>query len=626
MKKIVLSTILVMLAVLLSAQNYVEFTSSEGTAPAYNIISSNDTIVTFNVVVPGMFEASIDTFNRINILEHNNLDSIGFPELPVVTFLVAIPKCDSVNLQISIFDSVQFSGYNVYPAPEIVEDTIVGGGIGFVEQFSYDTTAYETDAMFPGYVVETTDKGAIRDQHVIKVVIYPVQFNPVKDIVKVYSDLQINLTFNNSTGAVNSDVGIFNEIVGGSLINYKSNGLNASVNNGAGLDSTGSWKWATSFINDAIMDTCDYLIITDEVFFNDQSAKVYIDSLARYRAEFNGFDVVMVKMLDIEDSISGSNNTMRIRNLIENTFNYGYANNTYDGKLAYVNLFGDVFFGDEEDNKCVPTYLNGNDVYFTKLTYDSIANQYDVYPDLMIGRCSVDTITQVQNVVHKILNFKPDTLAWKQNMFTYIGFDNVFSSKESEVMFEVDDIVGNRLQKKLMIPPGFDRDFPDWDTIPYITPGINYPGNDIRNLLAGIDSNMFINYMDHGNHSSWFGTFNFDSLNSSHNDHLPFIISAACYTGEFHKTGTTYEDCMAEHFLSYDKQKGAIGFVGASTGTGAPEFSIISAYFKSLISNGAYVIGEALMETKIRHHEWRDHYTLEVDGFRIGTRKMIISK
>jgi len=389
-----------------SAQDYIEFNASETTTPHYDILQSNDTIVKFDVIIPGMFETAIDTFNRVNIEGHTKMDSIGYPEMPIVSFLVAIPECDSVNLSIALMDSVQYTGYNIYPAPELVPDTTEGGAIALVEEFTYDTSVYNTDAMFPGYVGKTINKGAIRNQHVVRVVLYPVQFNPAKDIIKAYSDFHITLTFNNPSGTVNNNVGIFNEVVGNTLINYQSNGLNASANCGAGLDNVGSWKWATNFTNDAIMDTCDYLLITDEYFYNEQAAKIHIDSLARHRAEFNGFDVVMVKMDDIEDSISGNNNTKRIKNLIKNTYDYGYANHTYDGKLAYVNLFGDAFFGNDPEDECVPTYSEGYDVYFTQLTYDSIAGEYDPYPDIMIGRCSVDTVTQVQNVVHKILNFE----------------------------------------------------------------------------------------------------------------------------------------------------------------------------------------------------------------------------
>jgi hypothetical protein len=41
---------------------------------------------------------------------------------------------------------------------------------------------------------------------------------------------------------------------------------------------------------------------------------------------------------------------------------------------------------------CVPTYSEGYDVYFTQFTEQG--GTYDPYPDLMIGRCSVDYTCQ----------------------------------------------------------------------------------------------------------------------------------------------------------------------------------------------------------------------------------------
>jgi len=87
-----------------------------------------------------MFETAIDTFNRVSIEEHTKMDSIGYPEMPIVSFLVAIPVCDSVNLNIALIDSVQFTGYNVYPTPELVPDTTSGGAVALVEEFAYDTS------------------------------------------------------------------------------------------------------------------------------------------------------------------------------------------------------------------------------------------------------------------------------------------------------------------------------------------------------------------------------------------------------------------------------------------------------------------------------------------------------
>nr|NQU91926.1 hypothetical protein [Bacteroidota bacterium] len=400
MKKLILFVLFVLCVSLIEAQDWTEFSTCEVTSPSYCIFQSNDTIVQFNVTVPGMFETAVDTFNRVNIKEHTKMDSVGFPEMPIVTFLIAIPDCDSVNLNIALMDSVQYTGYNIYPAPELVPDTTSGEAIALVEEFAYGTSVYNTDAMFPGYMGETIDKGAIRDQHVIRVVLYPVQFNPVRGIINAYSDFQITLTFNNSIGSINEDVGIFNEVVGNTLINYQSNGLNASVNCGAGMDDNeGSAYWVNALPNNKVDSTCDYLIITPIDFYSDTVARNKIEELAQHRANFNGFDVAIVRTSTIDTFINVFPDMFlyeKMQHMIKETYESSNANHTYNDKLAYVNLFGDVELQDGSPG--IPTYSEGYDVYFTQVYPD----EDDVYPDVMIGRCSVDTVTQVQNVVHKL--------------------------------------------------------------------------------------------------------------------------------------------------------------------------------------------------------------------------------
>ena len=218
------------------SQDWIEFAASQNTIPDYYLIKSTDTIVEFEIDMPGMYSTIIDTFNRVQIKEHLRMDSIGLPEVPIVSYLIAIPSCESINLNIMLLDSVKFSDINIYPAPELVPDTTAGGAIALIEQFAYNRIAYETDAWFPGYSAETVDKGAIRDQNVVRVMFYPVQFNPVKKEIWAYSKVKFTLTFINASGSIQKDVGIFNEVVGNTLLNYNSNGLNASVSCGAGLE------------------------------------------------------------------------------------------------------------------------------------------------------------------------------------------------------------------------------------------------------------------------------------------------------------------------------------------------------------------------------------------------------
>ena len=85
------------------------------------------------------------------------MESVSFPEMPIVSFLVAIPECDSVQLQINLLDSLQFTGYNIYPAPELIPDTIEGGAIALVEQFAYNRATYKTGIYFPDYSAKKLD-------------------------------------------------------------------------------------------------------------------------------------------------------------------------------------------------------------------------------------------------------------------------------------------------------------------------------------------------------------------------------------------------------------------------------------------------------------------------------------
>lgn len=590
MKNNILLFSILLAAIVAKSQNWVEFTSSQSTKPICNVLTSNDTLVKFNVTIPGMFETAVDTFNRVNIKEHTKMDSVGYPEIPIVSFLVAIPECDSVQFEIELIDSTQFSNFNIYPAPELVPDTTAGGAIALVEQFAYNRTAYETDAWFPGNVAETVDKGAIRAQNVVRVVLYPVQFNPVKKTINTYSEIQVSLSFYNTSGSVNNDVGIFNEVVGNTLINYESNGLNASVSCGAGLENSGSWYFVEDVTSQKIDSACDYLLITHDSLYFTETGQAAVDSLAAHRANFNGFDVAIITTTIIDDDIIpiGLDLKEKIFTLIENTYNSINANHTYDGKLAYVNLFSDVEL--EIGLQGIPTHEDGYDVYFTQLTWDSINGQvvYDIYPDLMIGRCSVDTVTQVENVVHKIINFKPEELDYKHNMLTIAG-GNISYKIQSDVLIAMDDILPDYYNKKLIIDPGFNYPYPNWVLLPYTTAAIQD---------SWATGKMFVNYMDHGSSISWGNPyFNYDHIDSSLYDNvLPFVLSAACKTGAFQN----YDDCMAEQFLCEDSIRGVIAFFGSSILTGSATFYFINLFYNSLIRNYSSVMGEAIMESKLK--------------------------
>jgi hypothetical protein len=137
------------------------------------------------------------------------------------------------------------------------------------------------------------------------------------------------------------------------------------------------------------------------------------------RTEYNGFDLVITRLSSIYNLMPDSLTQLdRIRDLIKNTYNDENALHTYDGKLAYVNQFGDVDLWNGLEY--IPTHYEdelhgGYDVYFIQLTQQE--GTYDIYPDLMISRCPADSTEQVENVVSKVISFEPEFLAYKNEVY-----------------------------------------------------------------------------------------------------------------------------------------------------------------------------------------------------------------
>ncbi|MCF8379155.1 MAG: hypothetical protein K9H49_06230 [Bacteroidales bacterium] len=97
MRKLTFLIVLICSIQFVGSQNWIEFATSESTVPLCDVTTSTDTLVELEITVPGMFSTAVDSFNRVRVEEHFLTDSVGFPEMPVISFLVAIPECVNVN-------------------------------------------------------------------------------------------------------------------------------------------------------------------------------------------------------------------------------------------------------------------------------------------------------------------------------------------------------------------------------------------------------------------------------------------------------------------------------------------------------------------------------------------------
>jgi hypothetical protein len=632
MKKIsLILVVLVVFGVTASAEEWLNFNERGESAPIYDVTNSTSSLVEFELEIPGMNRKIVNNYHRVRIPEHTRMDSIGFPEVPVITYLIAIPECDNVNLNITLLDSVVIDNINIYPAPEWIEHN--NGDYSYMEeQFTINNTFYNTDTFFPGYTGELVEKGAVRAQHCIRVRIYPVQFNPVQQQIIAYSRLNIEMTFGNVIGSVNEDVGLFNEVCGNAMINYNSNGISASISSGTTRE--GSWDWLepADLSGEYVNPACDYLIITHQNFYTNENAKIAIENLAIKRADYNGFDVRIVKMVDIGSYITGYNDTERMRNLIRNTYNDGHADNTWDSKIGYVLLFGDAFFGDDMLADCVPThpYQNdpdtlGYDVYFSRLT--EINDLPDIYPDVLIGRIPADEDAHIINASTKIVDFEPIVIdenynGWKDRML-FINSD--FESYANQGFEMIHPFVSNYDNTLLSFR------YPNQYTpapIVGMFQHFGYTYDPTSPHDATLESyytagNLIVSYMGHGGSwklaperpTMWWG-FNHIEDDPDFEGVLPFIISSSCDTGRFQAMQRPdhlieYE-CFAEKFLSYHNNKGAIAIIASSETSYAYAFHEYVPYFYEGLNSSLFLCGELNLFAKLKTptQMYADHYNL----------------
>lgn len=220
-----------------------------------------------------------------------------------------------------------------------------------------------------------------------------------------------------------------------------------------------------------------------------------------------------------------------------------FLKNQYNNeKMTYVLLVGDHEF--------VPSTIltikskpYASDPTYTKLDGD------DCYPDVFIGRLSVETAEQAALVVNKTLNYEmnPDPSADWYNKSIGIA------SSESG-LGDTTDIIWMR---------GFNNELIDYNYnyIDSIYQGDGQVVNDLRDFIN--DGRGLINFMGHGlstgfgfRQGFWFADYNVRKLVNG--DKLPVIIATACYNGRFHN-----RTCFAEEWQRLDGG-GSLLYLGAS--------------------------------------------------------------
>jgi len=408
-----------------SQPQWVGFSGNQPSKPQVNLMISTNQKILYQVQIPGMNQESRTfngiTYQRLSMLGGQKWGDPGYPELPSIGKLLAIPECTGMDISVVFTDSIVFDGYNVYPTPTIVKDTS-GGSPHLVEQFVKNDSIYGLNQSFPSVSFKSEDGGYLRSQKILKMSVFPFKYNPVSQQLVVYTQFQVAILFQSPQNEVNISNGYFSHLSKKTLLNYTPDQPIPPCPPG-GNPTPGTVTWVTlNDTSDAVNIVADYLIITDDQFFNPQHSTALL-TLANHRAHFNGFDVVIASVQNIlnlnfaYDPPYDPNwiSERKIRQFIKRVYDGQHAAHTYDGKVAFVCLVGKAYPDGNDtgvptsydpDPTCNPQnnmFFAANDYYFSCVTKDG-SNHWDIIGDVFIGRLSADNSTELSNLVTKTIH------------------------------------------------------------------------------------------------------------------------------------------------------------------------------------------------------------------------------
>ena len=487
-----------------------------------------------------------DKYYMVMMPEGHSTLQRGYPDLPVITKSFIIPENSSYVIRVVDDDYSDFT-IPVAPSKGSILRKVNWDDVPYV--FS-DT--YSQNSFYPSESVISGDSYFIRDIQGGNIQICPFKYNPITNTLRVYNYLKIEISFPDymGRGSLTNELKTVNKhfypLVKHRFINSDNYIRNESESVQQGeplrsLDETAAKM---------LVVCCDSFVTEMRNFI------IHKNNL--------GIPTTLVKMSDVGTTAD------HLKTYIQNAYNN-------DNDLTYVLLVGDapqvptplieytaftmIYIEDPIDSLLVPyeAYGGADPLY-------SLVSGNDNYPDIVIGRFSASTKSEVRTMVEKVISYENQlTINWFHNGMG-IASDEYDTTPYTHGYLESDWQHMRNIRSKLLSG--------HYTSVSEFYDGsqglLDSPGNPSNDMIANsVNSGVsLINYVGHGEVDRWV-TSNFsnnDVQNLMNQDKLPFIFSTSCLVGQFNNNTT---QCFAE---TWQKAKlantgnptGCIGFYGSS--------------------------------------------------------------
>ncbi len=451
-------------------------------------------------------------FTKLVIEGYTNNHKPGYPELPVLSKLIEVPYGAEVKLDIVSYKREIISltshgiGTQIVPSQPPVSKSINPENVEFV----YNESVYSVDKLISPVPVSVEFIGKMRGRQLARLTIAPFKYNPVKNIIEVLNELEVEVRFENADFAASRAnrekyYSPFFEKGFENLINYTPDQTKDSIS-----------KYPIK-----------YVIVADPMF------QTNLQPFVEWKTK-KGFTVIEA----YTNNPSVGNTTTSIKNYLEGLFNAGTPG---DPAPTFVLFAGDV--------AQVPAFQAAGHV--TDLYYCEYDGGGDFLPEVYYGRFSANNPEELDAQLNK-------TLEYEQYLMPDVSF------LDEVVMIAGVDASYAPIHGNGQINYGTDNYFNPAHGLTSHTYLYPASGSSSSQILQNVSDGVgYVNYTAHGSSNGWADpSFNINDISGLQNSHkYPLMVGNCCLTSTFDDL-----ECFGEAIVRA-VEKGAIGYIGASNST-----------------------------------------------------------
>ena len=458
------------------------------------------------------------TYTRVALPGGGHTANVGLPELPTFPVKVAIPEGARIRVSYDAKDFTDIPDIELFPAQSPLPETPQGN-----EQvdFQINNEFYSSDTWYPVKLASHTPTYKIRGVNVTSIIIAPIQYNPYRKVLRIYRNLSVHVEFIGGGRVYDPRLmspyfySLFKNMLANS--NLISPPLNEPKTNGADM---------IYFVPDSLYDS--------------------LRPLVEWR-NLSGIKTRVVLLSEL-----GNVSAQSIRDYILQAYN------NWNPAPSFVGIVGDAELipPDYRFHHPYTDELIGTDIYYAEMDSGS----YIPFPDIFVGRISVDNSVQLGNYVRKLLKYE-------ENPYTNVNwFNNILLAayNESGRYF----VATSESAYVYLNQHGYHviRQYEDG----------NPPGSTDGVIEAINNGVAIVNHRDHGASRNGGGSlegwghprFSVSNLSQLTNANMtPVFFSPNCESGWFDGETDEYPsrnyESIGEELIRLPN-KGAIGYIGAT--------------------------------------------------------------